>query len=392
MLTPLLRDAYRILTYSPFALRREKRALRVALSAWNGRHLFCFPYMCVGGAEQIHIDILASVAEQQPLVLICGTHEDRSFEGRFRKNATIVEIPRLVNHPFTRKAAARTIADRLNKAAAPTFFSSLTNTFFDVLPWLQRHVRTFHLQHAFLYQPEANRPQKHWMPQFPRVDHFVFYSHQARDDWEKFLVANKVPYDRQNTFKFMPNAVHRFGEVKIHERTGLLFVGRQSPVKRIELFLQLTDELERQDPGRFRFSVAGYETIGDRPHVSFHGRVSDSVRLSELYSEHDAVVQVSTLEGYPMVIMEAMAHGLVIMSTPVGDVPNQVDTSFAMLSSAVDEATVLREMSAFVREIDGDRERMHRMKAAAFAKARSEYDPAAFRERYRVLLLGKAST
>ncbi len=388
---PLLRDIYRLLTYSPLALLREKQALRNALLRWNGEHLFCFPYVCVGGAEQIHADILSAIADRSPVVLICGYSRDRAFEDRFKKSATLVDVPRLVNHPLTRKAALHAIADRMDRAAHPTLFSSLTNTLFDLLPLVGDHVRTFHLQHAFLYQPAANLQQKRWLPQLPRIDHFIFYSRQAKGDFERFLVANNVPYDPATTFRFLPNAVHRFGEVATHQRTGILFVGRRSPVKRMELFLRLADELEGKAPGLFRFNVVGYDAIGDRPYVTFHGTVSDTSRLSAIYSAQDMVVQTSTLEGFPMVIMEAMAHALIILSTPVGDVPNQVDNTFGLVTSSTDAGTMLSEMAGFVRQVDADRERMERMKRVAFQRAKEQFDPATFRERYRALLISPAS-
>ncbi|MBK9175721.1 MAG: glycosyltransferase family 4 protein [Flavobacteriales bacterium] len=386
LLYSLLRDAFRLLTYSPVALLRQRRALHGALKAWNGHHLFTFPYMCVGGAEQIHADILAAIADRSPLVLICSYNEDRSFEERFRSSADVVEVNLLVNHPFTRRAAGRVIAKRLNAAPAPTLLSSLTDTFFDLLPLLQEHVRAYHLQHAFLFQPDGNTQQKRWMTRFHRVNRFIFYSGQAMRDWERFMRANGIPCDREETFAVLPNAVWRFHEPQQHDRPGVLFVGRQSPVKRLELFLEIADRLERESPRRFRFSVAGYDAIGNHPHVTFHGRVGDPERLSAIYSAHDIVVQTSTLEGYPVVIMEAMAHGLAVISTPVGDVPNQVTAEFALLNSAVDAATVVRESAAFIRGLEQDQDRLLRMRRSAYDHARKAYDPEAFRARYRAFL------
>ena len=138
--------------------------------------------------------------------------------------------------------------------------------------------------------------------------------------------------------------------------------------------------------------MVGYEAVGERPYVTFHGTVSDPVQLSALYAAHDMVVQTSTLEGFPMVIMEAMAHGLMILSTPVGDVPNQVDTSFGLVTSSVDREIMLSEMVAFIREVDADRERMHRLKTEAFRRAKEQFALDEFRARYRALLTSPASS
>ncbi len=386
MIRSLLRDAYRLLTYPPLALLRQRRALHDALANWNGHHLFTFPYLCVGGAENIHIDILEAVSDRKPLALICSYNADRSFEARFRRYATVVEVNLVVNHPFTRRNARRALAARLNAAQAPTLLSSLTDVFFDLLPLLQPHVKAYHLQHAFLFQPEGNAQQKRWMRHFPRVNRFILYSGQAMRDWERFMVANGLPCDREMVFAVLPNAVHRFREPEAHEQVGVLFVGRQSPVKRVELFLEVCDRLERAMPGHFRFAVAGYEAIGHHPQVRFHGRVSDPDALAAIYAEHDIIVQTSTLEGYPVVVMEAMGHGLAVISTPVGDVPNQVTPEFALLNTSSEAEMVVKETTGFILDLASDRDRLMRMRRAAYAHARQHYDPLAFKARYRAFL------
>ncbi|MBK7946174.1 MAG: glycosyltransferase family 4 protein [Flavobacteriales bacterium] len=385
-----LRDAYRLLTYSPLGVLRQRRALHEALEAWNGRFLFTFPYMCVGGAEQIHIDVIGTVSDLQPLVLICSYNPDRSFEDRFRRNGKVVEVNLVLHHPFTRRSALRAIAKRVDAAPAPVLFSSLTDTFFDLLALVKPGVRAYHQQHAFLYQPEGNAQQKRWMAQFPRVTRFIFYSGQAMRDWERFMLDNGLSCERDRTFAVMPNAVHRFKEPVAGKKPGILFVGRQSPVKRPELFLEVCDRLEKEMPGQLRFSLAGYDSIGNHPQVEFHGRVSDPEKLSAIYAAHDIIVQTSTLEGYPVVIMEAMAHGLAVISTPVGDVPNQVNGSFALLNSSADADTVVNETTGFIRDLVRDPQRLAGMRRAAYDHARREYEPEGFRKRYRAFLEGSS--
>jgi len=188
--------------------------------------------------------------------------------------------------------------------------------------------------------------------------------------------------------QFISNAVQHFGSVKTHERTGVLFVGRNSPEKRLDLFLALCGRLETEAPGRFRLTVVGADKVAGHPRVEFKGRMNDHQALSAVYQQHDLLALTSTREGFPLVIMEAMANGLAVLSTPVGDVPDRLFGDCAVVTSNIEAEVVLREMTQAAMALDGDRDRLQRMKASALQKAKSEFAPQQFRERYRALLLG----
>lgn len=381
----MIRSLYRLFTYSPIALIHERRALKDALRNWNGRHLFLFPYLHTGGAEQVHADIVSTVADQQPLVLICGFSRDHAFLSRFPANAKVVEVPRLLNHPFTRKAALREIAARLNATTDAVLFTANTVQFFDLLPSIDRGVSAIHLQHAFLYQPEGNAQHKAWLSHFDRVDRYVFIAEQARDEFARFLRANgkSVANDK---LVYIPNKIDRSAEPRPHDRTGILFVGRDSPEKRPELFLRIAAELERRVPGRTIATAAGLPARADTGTVKYRGEVRDPQQMAEVYSAHDILVLTSTREGFPLVVMEAMAHGLVVVATPVGDVPRQLDASMAVITSTIDAEVVVSEMTDAILSLANDPERLMQMKEAAHRKALTSWDPASFRERYRTLL------
>ncbi|HRH37181.1 MAG TPA: glycosyltransferase [Flavobacteriales bacterium] len=391
VLPPLARDTYRVLTYNPIKLIGESRRLRKTLRTWKGEHVFLFPYLSMGGAEQVHADIVASVADKHPLVIMCGFSSDRAFEERFAQSGTLLEVPRLVNHPWTRRAAHRAIARATNGLAHASVMSSLTSTFFELLPLLDPEIRTYFMVHAFLYQPGANVQHKAWLKHFDRITGYLFPSEMARKEFDRFLFHNGIPSSRSTKLLATPCAVPLFGAVQEHERTGILLVGRDSPEKRLHLFLRIADELERKLPGRFRFTVVGAVQHEGHPHVSFTGIVKDPGAMTTQYDANDLLVLTSTREGFSLVVMEAMARGLAVVSTPVGDVPSRVGPSTGILTSTGDEGTVLKEMVDGIFALDSDRQRLRNMKLAALALSKTEFDPATFRERYRALLLGNAS-
>jgi glycosyltransferase involved in cell wall biosynthesis len=390
VLPALMHDVYRCLTYSPFALVREQRALLKVEQEWKGRTIFLLPYVHTGGAEQVHADIVAAVEDQQPLIVISGFSTDRALASTFKSHGTLLELPRSLHHPFYRRRTRQRLAALANTQQDPVVFGALSTTFFELLEHLRPEVRTYYLQHAFLYQPEGNAQHKSWLRHFSRVDGYIFVSGHAKAEYERFLFANNIPRSQFGKLMFISNAVQRFGSVQEHERTGLLFVGRPSPEKRLDLFLDLCTRLENAAPGHFRFTDVGADKVPGNAHVQFLGRINDPQALSDIYQQHDLLALTSTREGFPLVIMEAMAHGLVVLSTPVGDVPERLNADCTVVTSSIEESVVLQEMTRTIIELDNDRVRLLRMKACALQKARADFAPEAFREHYRALLLGEA--
>jgi glycosyltransferase involved in cell wall biosynthesis len=378
----LVRDTYRCITYSPFALAREQGQLREAMRSWNGENLLLFPYMGIGGAERVHATIGAAIKERAPLTVIFGNKKDHGFEQLFRANGLLIEIPRLLHHPLTRRMAHRHLAEALNRAQHPVVLASLSAVFFDLMPLLRPEVRMLYLQHAFLHQPEANAQWRTWLPWVPRIDSMLFVSRQALHEFDRFLFANNVSAKDRSRLRFMPNAVERFSPPREHDSPGLLFVGRNSEEKRLPLFIEICERLHALRPGAFRFAAAGPAARNTGCPMRFFGPINDAEQLGRVYEEHDLLVVTSSREGFPMAIMEAMAHGLAILSTPVGDVPNRVDASHSLISAGTEPREVVETFTRAAIELADSKDRLMSMREAAYGKAVAEFNPQDFAQRY----------
>ena len=87
--------------------------------------------------------------------------------------------------------------------------------------------------------------------------------------------------------------------------------------------------------------------LGER--VRLHGEVSAG-ELQSMYGQADAVVLPSYFEGYGMAHAEALAHGLPVVSTTAGAIPDTVPSSAGLLVPPGDAVALLAALAALLDE------------------------------------------
>jgi glycosyltransferase involved in cell wall biosynthesis len=115
-------------------------------------------------------------------------------------------------------------------------------------------------------------------------------------------------------------------------------------------------------------ALAGSLGVVDR--VQFAGHHQDTTAF---YAQFDIFALSSDTEQMPLSVIEAMASGLPVVSTAVGDVPMMVAAENARFIVALDEAVLGGALAA----LSGDREARRRLGQANLAKAQSDFDKAA---------------
>ncbi len=161
------------------------------------------------------------------------------------------------------------------------------------------------------------------------------------------------------------------------ESLQILFVGRIARVRRIELLLQAVGKLNIP----YHLTIAGGEEktssvtragylnelkqltkqLGLESEVTFTGKKT-SEELKSLYQSADIFVYPSLYENFGQPLMEAAAHGLPLISTPVGvarDIIIEGETGFLVKAKpeeikdrivSLKEANVRLQMGHRIRE------------------------------------------
>jgi glycosyltransferase involved in cell wall biosynthesis len=147
------------------------------------------------------------------------------------------------------------------------------------------------------------------------------------EDHKEQYKRNKIPTSFAERIQYIPNAISLPQHVWHKSNNGLtvLYVGRGTGEKRVEIIAEIARELRSDNAEFIKFEMLGDVTPAiDKqayPFINFYGNINDEKLISEIYASAHVLILTSTTEGFPMVIMEAMAHGCAILSTSVGDIP-----------------------------------------------------------------------
>jgi glycosyltransferase involved in cell wall biosynthesis len=168
----------------------------------------------------------------------------------------------------------------------------------------------------------------------------------------------------------------------------LISVGRLVPQKAISDLLRAFAQLRGRDPapelrivgkGRLESALAReIAGLGLGAHARLLGLRSDVPRL---LAASDVYVSSSHWEGLPIAILEAMAAGLPVVSTEVGDAPRAIGPESGVLVAPGDPAALARAIA----DLLDDPVRLRQLGAAGRARARAKFSSRAWVERHMAL-------
>jgi glycosyltransferase involved in cell wall biosynthesis len=348
----------------------------------------------VGGAEQIHLQIAQSMRGKKCAIIFTRHASNEAHLGDFVDTGfDIFDISSYTddkwkywNNLVFRGVVARLIS---RSSVSTIVFNGQSNFAYKVSPWLKQNIIQVELIHSlcsfsYIRTPYISYYKSTIMISKNRIqDHLNLY-----DKW-------KVPDGYKNNIIYIPNGIHLpFPAPRVKQRSAelrVLFVARNSPEKRFDLALRAFNALVA-DGINARLGVIGdFDescVFKNLDKVDFFGQINNRQEIWNLYANYgDVLLLTSTEEGFPLVVMEAMAFGLAIFATPVGDLPVHVENGVngMLFTSIMDEDKIIAEAIVFARsflsgELDGTSRRNIEYAQANFAIG-------LFEDRYREILM-----
>ncbi|RYZ38186.1 MAG: glycosyltransferase family 1 protein [Sphingobacteriales bacterium] len=176
------------------------------------------------------------------------------------------------------------------------------------------------------------------------------------------------------------------------EALRVLFVGRGSKEKRIPLAAKIASKTQEVDQSiRFRFAgpVANFIPAFYQKNCDLMGTIGDKEQLNLVYRDHQALLLTSQTESGPLVVLEAMSNGLVILATPVGIVPGLRDVGMQGLvfSTINDEDQIVNEAVQFLLHLREQPDLLQKMQNQNMRLVQEHFSVNLFQQRYKSVLL-----
>ena len=111
---------------------------------------------------------------------------------------------------------------------------------------------------------------------------------------------------------------------------------------------------EKKLPVKFNFvgDVSKIININDYPYCRFYGNVKEEAQMQRIYEIADVLILTSAFEGLPVVIMQMMSYGKVVVSTAVSGIPDYIfHEQNGLLIFSTEEAAIIGEGSAHIERL-----------------------------------------
>ncbi|MHC1697483.1 MAG: glycosyltransferase [Geobacteraceae bacterium] len=363
-------------------------AIGSILPAGNASALFFFfPFLHVGGAEKVHAEVVSCFAEQKPWVFFTKRSLNNSFRKLFPSQARLFTIWPLLKYGYPLSVGI--MAGLINRHPKPVVFGSNSLFYYLLIPYLKPEVVKIDLLHAF-----GGKSDQFSLPVVEKLDHRVVINGKTIEDLRAQYAAHQVDprlIDRVVLIENRVSVPREYPEKIAHDVLTVLFVGRGAPEKRLHLVgKSATLCREKGLPARFVLVGDMGEALDarDRDNCQVQGEISDPSHLAELYRQADLLVITSEREGFPLVIMEAMAQGVVPVSTDVGGISRHVrHGDNGMLIENGPEEQIVADLIRAIELLSQDRELLRKLSRNAFDYARAAFDAETFCSAYRKLLV-----
>lgn len=379
----------------PFVAWGRMKARRMPLNK-QYEIFFFFPFYHTGGAEKVHSLIAHALRGRKALIVFTRKSQDSAFRKAFEESGhDIMDISSFTDDKikyWNNLIYRGLFSGYINVQTIPTLvFNGQSNFGYKLSRWVRSSIPQIELIHSFSSFSYIR------VPFLPFYSETVMISQRRIRDHIDMYRRWSVPAYYDARIRYIINGIPlgeqlEVGRKKLEGPLKFMFVGRGTAEKRPALAATISQDLQKNGlPVSMCFVGDLDQAIPEamKGQDEFLGNINDPAMLARLYREKaDVLLVTSSEEGFPLVVMEAMVQGSVIMGTPVGDMPVHIRQGINgfLFSTVKDEATIIMEAEQFTKLLLHDPALLERISKANIAYAYDNFGLANFERNYRELI------
>ena len=372
----------------PFVLLGKIMASLFPLKMHHEIFIFC-PAADIGGAIQVNADLCSCFAGKSPLVIFSKKPKNNEFLHLFKtEGVSTIDLHKYVDHKlyhFVNFFFRGVIAVWINKVENPVVIGGESLFFYKVLPHIKKEATRAdicHLNTWFNYSQAFIKD----------IDVRIFSTPALKREAEALYKKNNLPSGYYNRLHFIDNKVdipENF--FKINETVSVVFIGRGAAQKRVHLIAAIAKKMYEMKMNIHFSFVGDVEKMinpGNYPCCTFYGNIRDKNSMKEIYKNADILLLTSANEGLPIVVMEMMAYGKVVVSTAVGGIPDYIingENGF-LLEDNPDENKIIQEGISVLNKLINNRGLLEETGRKSRYYAEEHFSGKAFCKNYSAIL------
>ncbi len=286
------------------------------------------------------------------------------------------------------------ISNAINKSkTVKAVFGCNTNYYYQILPFFNNSIKRIDLIHAL----EPNDERKEILIESADLlDFRLVINENAKKDIIDIYKEGHIEINLVDRIKIIRNGVHidRHDLIdfksKDYEKINIGFLGRWSEEKRPEIFLEVVKRIKKRFPN-VEFFMAGTGMKSNLKQITdsgakYLGEITDESELKKLYKKLTFMMITSVYEGFPMVIMESMIHGVIPICTDVGGIHEHiVDMKNGILIQNTNEGDLIESFVNKITYLIENKDIIERLSKNAFNYSIENFSIDKFNNSYQQL-------
>ena len=315
-----------------------------------------YPNKDIGGSPQVNIDIANCIKNLKPIIIFSKKDNHGQFRERYNiEGVRILEIHKYIDNKFFHFINfffRGLLSAWINQQKNAVVFGGECIFFYKVIPHVGKKVHTVELCHLPTWLPYS-------IGFIDNINCRVFSTQKLKEDVEQQYIANKLPAPYFEKLFFIENALdippYKAPQNDVFQ---IYFIGRGAPQKRVHLIAAIAEKIYQKGlKVKFNF-VGDVDKVIDQakyPFCNFFGNVKGEEELKKIYNHADVLLMTSAFEGLPIVVMQIMAYGKVVISTAVNAIPDYIHhLENGLLIKATDENEIVEEAVGYIEMLIGN--------------------------------------